>query len=148
MLLMLKSVYETAKRDENLSLLYRLLVERKAHESISHIDMPTWGEHSKFVDTKPYKGWYIIVSDSEPVGSIYITYQNEIGIHILDDYRKKGIGTAALAELMAKHQERFYLANINPANEKSVKFFTEKHAFKHIQNTYKLERKYDAGTGL
>jgi L-amino acid N-acyltransferase YncA len=39
---------------------------------------------------------------------------------------------------MAKHPRPEFLANINPANARSIRMF-EKMGFGHIQNTYRLE---------
>lgn len=144
---MLKDVYEIGYLDEHYSILYRLLAEREEHESISHNTMPTYRQHTEFLNKKPYKGFYIIYESVDaskgeidiPIGSIYVTYSNEIGIHIFKKYRRHGFGENALLDLMDKHKEKYYLANINPANEASIKFFTEKRKFKHIQNTYRFD---------
>lgn len=111
--------------------------EREPHESISHKGLPTWQEHIDFINRIPYKGWYIIKEDERIIGSVYLSYNNEIGIHILKFYRRSGFASIAIELLMEKHPEKFYLANINPANEKSIKLFN-KLGFSHIQNTYKL----------
>lgn len=126
--------------------LYNLLEERKAYESISHNTLPTWQEHLDFIARIPYKAWYIIMNESgiedigEPVGSIYLSYNNEIGIGIFENERRHGYATDAIKLLMEMHPEKFYLANINPANLKSINLFN-KLGFKHIQNTYKLGTK-------
>lgn len=137
-----QSIYH-GNKDENYSFLYQLLVEREPHESISHNDMPTWKQHEEFLSRSPYKGWYLIWKDPlTPVGSVYITFTNEIGVHIAKKYRGQGFGTLGIAKIMEMHKEQFFLANINPANTKSIDLF-QKYGFKHIQNTYKLERKKD-----
>lgn len=135
-----QSVYD-GNRDENYSFLYQLLIERTPNESISHKGMPTWKQHEDFLNRTPYKGFYIIYKDSTtPVGSVYISYSNEIGIHIQYKYRKQGFGKLGIAKIIEMHPELFYLANINPLNEKSINLF-QSLGFSHIQNTYKLEIK-------
>ena len=117
--------------------LYELLKQRNLNENISHKKMPTFSQHVKFVISKPYSKWYIIEYKKQKVGSIYLTQTNEIGIHIIKAIRRKNIATLALKILMKEHPKQRYLANINPKNQKSIKFFT-KQKFNLIQYTYEL----------
>lgn len=103
--------------------------------------MPTYKEHVEFVVKKPYDGWYIVEGKPKrgmPVkmGHIYITKRSEIGIHILDAHKGKGVGTQALNEIMNLHKRKRYYANINPNNLDSRMFF-KKNGFNLLQNTYK-----------
>ena len=41
--------------------LYNQLKERESKINISHKNMPTFEEHSKFVMSNPYSKWYIII---------------------------------------------------------------------------------------
>ena len=126
-----------------ISILYSLLEERTSEESISHKGMPSLANHSAFILSKPYLAWYFIeIPDIKPdefiiVGGIYLTKQREIGVSIFNTHRRQGYGLKAIKLLMGKHPGEF-LANINPANEKSIELFTEL-GFKHIQNTYRHE---------
>lgn len=122
-------------------ILYQLLYERQPYESISHTGMPSYQDHKDFIERHPYKNWWIIYSDlgagMVAVGSMYLTYNNEIGIAVFNKYRRKGYAENAIGILMRVTNEPFYLAHINPINEKSIKLFA-KFGFLHIQNTYKL----------
>lgn len=117
--------------------LYELLRERKSHQSISHKEFPTSGQHIGFVFSRPYLAWYIAYAEGEPVGAVYITKEREIGVHILNRYQEQGFGPHAVRLIMEKHSGKF-LANINPENLPSIRMF-ERMGFKHIQNTYCLE---------
>jgi len=117
--------------------LYELLRERQPIENISHKKMPTYKQHIKFVNSKPYSKWYVIHYKNQKVGTIYMTKQNEIGIHIRKDYRRHGLGKYTMKLLIKKNSRKRYLANINPKNKKSIKFFT-KQGFKLIQYTYEM----------
>ncbi len=119
--------------------LFNLLKERDPQTNISHKKMPTYSQHEKFVKSKPYKKWYIIKSQSNKVGSIYLSEQDEIGIFLKKDVQGKNIGNQALEILMKKSPKQRYLANVNPNNSKSISFF-EKNGFKLIQYTYELEK--------
>lgn len=99
--------------------------------------MPTFKKHLKFVISKPYDKWYIIMENGEKVGSIYLSKNNEIGIFLKKGKRKHGIGKKALELIIEKNSKKRYLANINPKNHRSIKFFI-KNNFKLIQYTYEL----------
>ncbi len=117
--------------------LFELLKERKPHMNISHKKMPTYSQHVRFILSKPYKKWYIIKIKNESVGSIYLSYQDEIGIFILQKFQRLQIGKEVIKLLMEKNPRKRYLANINPKNKKSIKFFKEQN-FELIQYTYEL----------
>ena len=87
--------------------------------------------------SKPYSKWYIIQKDSQSIGSIYLSKQNEIGIFLIKNMQGRKIGQIALEMLMKKHPKHRYLANINPKNKKSIDFFIQNN-FKLIQYTYEL----------
>ena len=125
--------------EKDVQFLYNLLEERKPVTYISHKKMPTYEEHVNFVKSSPYSKWYIIEVDGERAGSIYLTKQNEIGIFLNEGLQEKGIGSNALNVLIGKNPDLRYLANINPENKKSIKFF-KKLGFTLIQYTYGLNK--------
>jgi RimJ/RimL family protein N-acetyltransferase len=73
------------------------------------------------------------------VGSIYLTSQNEIGIFIKKSFQNKQIGNIALRKLIKKNPKKRYLANVNPKNKKSIRFF-KNNGFKLIQYTFELNK--------
>ncbi len=119
--------------------LYDLLKDRDSNVNISHKRMPSFKEHIKFIKSKPYSKWYIIKDNNEKVGSIYLSKQNEIGLFLKNNVQGKNIGTQALKLLIMQKPKKRILANINPKNKKSIKFF-EKNGFKLIQYTFELEK--------
>lgn len=123
--------------------LYELLKERTPIESISHKEMPSFEQHGRFVRSKPYEHWYLIRSSAEfrydDLGSIYLTRQDEIGLHLFTRHRGCGYGTMAMLELMKLCPRHRYLANINPMNGISKDFFA-KHGFAPIQVTMELTK--------
>lgn len=131
--------------------LYELLKERTPEQSISHIKMPTFEEHVAFVEHPGYRVWNLILDGDVVVGSVYLTPRNELGIAIFKAHQRKGYATFAFnamnkvwAYMLRKHRNvvggntASFLANINPNNEASIKFF-ESLGFVHIQNTYRYE---------
>jgi RimJ/RimL family protein N-acetyltransferase len=133
--LTLVSVYDAPGAED---ILYRLLQERTDEINISHRAMPRWEDHIRFVASRPYSEWYLIEQQGEFIGSIYLSRQDEIGIFIFRARQGSGLGRQAIAALIARHPRKRYLANINPANHRSIAFF-QNLGFRHIQNTYALE---------
>jgi RimJ/RimL family protein N-acetyltransferase len=127
--------------------LYELLRERDETINISHCKMPSFEEHIRFVDSRPYREWFIIFDEwgnlkMGPIGSIYLTKPpkpsqagNEIGIFIKKEFQGKGFGKAAICLLMNRHPGEHFLANINPHNARSIDLF-EGLGFELMQVTY------------
>jgi RimJ/RimL family protein N-acetyltransferase len=124
---------------QGVAVAWRLLSERPAHANISHSSMPTPEEHAAFVQNNPYRNWFVIddttASSGErvPVGTIYATKQNEIGIAILMEHQRKGYARRAIREFMncvpplpAEQGLRSgrYVANVAPGNTASIELFT------------------------
>ena len=119
--------------------LYDLLMERDTRANISHKKMPTYNQHVSFVSAKPYSKWYVILYGASKAGSIYLTSQNEIGIFIKKSFQNKQIGNIVLHKLIQKNPKKRYLANVNPQNKKSMRFF-KNNGFKLIQYTFELSK--------
>ena len=68
--------------DLQVRFLYYLLKIRK--HNISHIKMPNFSDHKKFVEKNPYKYWYIIELNEKFLGSFYIKSDNSIGLNLVD----------------------------------------------------------------
>ena len=136
----IKLVDVYSQSDASTDMLYRLLEERAGNTqiNISHLTMPPWEDHCKFVLSHPYAYWYIIVSgDKDEVGAVYITRNDEIGIFIFRTYQGRGYGPDAIKDLMSRHPRDRYLANINPLNKPSIGVFTHM-GFDQIQSTYEF----------
>ena len=105
--------------------------------NISHKKIPTYYEHVKFVKSKPYSKWYVLENSKTKIGSIYLSKNDEIGIFLKKKYFSKGFANKALELLIQKNPRDRYLANVNPKNIRSIKFF-KKNGFKLIQYTFEL----------
>ena len=120
-------------KKEDYTFLHDLLSQRHSIVNISHKRMPTWEEHVKFIKSKPYSKWYIILKSKQKIGSIYLSKNDEIGIFLSKKFQGKNVGNSALNELMKKNPRKRFLANVNPKNKKSISFF-KKNGFKLIQS--------------
>ena len=129
--------------------LYELLSERKSYENISHKKNPTYAKHVKFVMSKPYTKWYIIYHGKEKIGSIYLTKQDEIGIHFKESLKanlqpKSVFWLRVLKITMKKNPRNRYLVNINPRNTR-MKNFLKNAGFELIQYTYEVPKRINHG---
>ena len=127
--------------NSDVKFLFDLLKERDPRANISHKKMPTYSQHTKFIKSKPYSKWYIILKSKQKIGSIYLSKNDEIGIFLSKKFQGKNVGNFTLNELMKKNPRKRFLANVNPKNKKSISFFKNNN-FKLIQYTFeKAKRK-------
>lgn len=119
--------------------LFKLLEKRENFENISHKVLPTFKKHEKFVNSKPYFKWYVIFENSKKIGSAYLSNQNEIGIHFLNQKNYEYFFLQSLKIIMKKHPRERFLVNISPKNKKLKKIF-EKNLFNLIQFTYEIKQ--------
>lgn len=126
--------------DAHLSVLYWLLATRDKAACISHKKMPSFQEHTEFVQSRPYDAWYMLLEEAKIVGAIYLTNHSEVGIALEVSSRGKGIGPEAIQELMIRHPRERYAANVAIANEGSQRFFEGKLGWKKVSMTYEFVR--------
>ena len=109
--------------------LYEILKERLKYpdENISHKSLPSYEEHINFCYSHPYLVWYVIVNAQKNdacIGSVYMSKDFEIGIHIAEGHQKRGIGKDAVEHLLSMYPKLGTVkANINPHNKRSIEFF-------------------------
>lgn len=117
--------------------LYALLLERDDSININH-KSATILDHIKFFNSLPYRSWDIIEVEGVVVGAIYLTRSNEIGIFIFKEHQGKGYGPSAIKMMVARHPGERLLANINPANDRSIAMFAGI-GFELSQQTYAIQ---------
>ena len=130
------NLIDVYKHKNSATLLYQLLQEREQHQCISHKELPSFINHLRFFDSKPYLAWYLVELGGIVIGSTYLTKDREIGIFLFKEHQGKSLGAKAVQLLMDTHPGRF-LANIAPTNPGSAEFFRNM-GFKPIQHTYEL----------
>ena len=125
--------------------LYDLLLERDPAINISHREIPSFDDHRRFVESQPYRAWYLVHADEEPVGAIYLTNPptpshagNEIGIFISKAHQGKGYAKRAICILMSMHPAKRFLANISTGNPRSMRLFWSL-GFELVQHTLAKE---------
>lgn len=63
--------------------LFELLAQRLhkiSHKEVSYV------EHKQFVESHPYRDWFLIRIGENYVGSFYVSNENTIGINLEDEY--------------------------------------------------------------
>ena len=125
-----------AVKSIDLEFLYELLKQRESKHNISHRRMPNYNQHVKFVNSKPYAFWYIIIENEERVGSVYLTTLNEIGVSLV---KGKGLEEEVLKLIIKRHPRKRFFINISPKNKK-LELLIKKFGFKMIQKTYEIDR--------
>ena len=123
---------------EELKFLYELLKQREPEQNISHIKMPKYNQHVKFVRSKPYAFWYIIIENGEKIGSVYLTDLDEVGISFVKRKKEKGLEEQVLKLIMKRHPRKKFFINISPKNKK-FEILVKKYGFKMVQKTYEFE---------
>jgi RimJ/RimL family protein N-acetyltransferase len=147
---MLKLVDVYTQQAEEMSttkFLYELLKERTITTNISHREMPSFEKHCAFVDSRPYHEWFLIYQEwgnieMGPLGSVYLSKQNEIGVFIAKKHQRQGYGQIAVCLLMNRHPGEQFLANVNPHNSRSIAMF-EGLGFEMLQVTYVKRPNHD-----
>tara|TARA_B100001059_G_C17804689_1_gene568355 strand:+ start:286 stop:720 length:435 start_codon:yes stop_codon:yes gene_type:complete len=69
--------------NSQVKILYELLLNRSY--SISNESHPTYKHHKEFVFRHPYRQWYLIYDKKICIGSVYIHYDNSIGINLVKE---------------------------------------------------------------
>tara|TARA_A100001015_G_C14577367_1_gene551521 strand:- start:155 stop:571 length:417 start_codon:yes stop_codon:yes gene_type:complete len=120
--------------------LYHLLTNRRY--SISHQNLPSFEEHSKFVSKNPYLVWYLIYKNFELLGSTYIQKDNSVGIDLklpnkedvieISSYIKKN--HLPLKPVKSLRRGDFFV-NISPFDKELIEIFKKLNQ-KEIQRSF------------
>ena len=69
--------------------LYEILHKRE--HTISHKDMPSYDKHTFFVFNNPYRCWFIVYYESAILGSMYVQYDNSVGLSFCKPIERKAL---------------------------------------------------------
>lgn len=132
----------------SIDFLYLLLCQRPSAANISHKALPSYEDHRAFVNAHPYRYWYVIetAETATPVGAIYATHRNELGIAIEQEFHRQGYARRALEMFIRTHnplpairghRNGNWLANVAMDNDPSHNLF---HAIggRPLQVTYEI----------
>lgn len=127
--------------------LYNILKSRDKKNDISHRSLPTFKEHQNFINSMPYRYWLLIYKKKNIIGSVYITYLNEISIKLIKNnslaYKMTLYLIVAnikpLSPIPSKRNKNFVI-NISPKDKFYVTLLSKIGA-KKIQETFKFDIK-------
>lgn len=122
--------------------LFECLKKRPVVHAISHRALPSFEDHCLFVDSRPYRLWYLIEDAGLYVGSAYLTEMNDIGLFLTPEHTSKAAEAIQLIlsthrplpAITSKRIESFSI-NVNPSNLDLIKN-VESAGGQHVQNTY------------
>lgn len=112
------------KNKKHILFLYKLLKNRDIECNISHYKNPSIEEHIKFVNSHPYRHWFCIKKENKLLGSVYVTYNNEVSIILFKKNKKNFIKTLKLILSYIKplpaipsRRNKNFTLNLSPANK-------------------------------
>lgn len=125
---------------EHIAQSYELLNARVY--SISKSANISYEQHSKFIKTHPYRYWFFIKLKSKTIGTLYISFENTIGIHIIQEANDslKDIMQLIikkfkpLQEIPSVRNKNFVLNVATPDHE--LKNLLRELGYKEIQSTF------------
>ena len=132
------------ENNKHCKILYEFLKKREF--KISHKKLPVFSTHKNFIKKNRYRKWFLIVHKNNFIGSIYILYDNGIGIdvesvnyHLIDNILKIiFMNINPLKAIPSIRIDKFHI-NINPTNN-SFKEIIEKLGATLQQQTFIFNR--------
>lgn len=133
------------KNSSHIECLYKLLKDKQFN--ISHNKLPSFIDHKKFVQKNPYRKWFLIYMNNLVSGSVYLTYENFIGINLPSN--ESDIYFEILNYIFKNFEplheiksirNKYFLVNTNKDNINLINAI-ERHLMKEIQRTYILKTK-------
>tara|TARA_X000000950_G_C13918380_1_gene662085 strand:- start:2890 stop:3351 length:462 start_codon:yes stop_codon:yes gene_type:complete len=128
----------------HIDILFKLLKKRKAFTNISHHKVPSYEQHKRFVNSEPYRYWFLIRNNNSYKGSTLITKNNEISIKLL---KHDNIIFSEIIGLIMKNIKPLkeipsirngnFIFNVSPKNKEVIKTLNNIKCQK-IQETYKI----------
>lgn len=91
--------------------LYELLTLRR--HSISHIKVPPFKEHQRFVRHHPYRVWYLVNFKNTYIGAAYVTYENCISVTLASHAECLHV---VLGLLVRRHRPLKEIKSVRPKN--------------------------------
>ena len=79
---MTKLIEIDKKNKNHKDILFDILNKRSFN--ISHEKEISYNEHLLFVNNHPYRKWFLISEGNKFIGTIYLTFENEVGINLID----------------------------------------------------------------
>ncbi len=135
---------EVNKSDNHKKLLFEVFQQRKDNERISSDPQLVFDDHIKFVEDHPYRYWFLVKTGDRYIGSVNISYENSLGIHLFAKYENfvgqlihKICKTIKPLPKLASVRSGDFIVNISPKNIK-LEQELEILGAQCIQKTFKL----------
>ena len=116
----------------HIKFLFSLLKDRNSNYNISHSKLPNFNEHKKFVQSIPYRYWFLIFNKENIIGASYVSRLNEISIRLTEeDYEVyKEILNLIIKNIkplraIASKRNKNFVINISPKEKYYAKFLNK-----------------------
>lgn len=86
---------------------------KKRLYSISHKSVPSFDEHTEFVQNHPYRKWIIVKNAETAIGNVYIQFDNSIGLNV---------DSSVTLEQILEILKQVYISNLPLPEVPSVRF--------------------------
>ena len=123
---------------------YLVFLNRKKNTRISSKDELSFKDHCHFVKNHPYRLWYLIEFKGFLIASIYLKFDNTLGLNFLSFEKKIFINIINLVLKVVKPlpkidsvRPEFFIMNLASHNNKYKKILKD-NGFKKIQETFSL----------
>lgn len=125
-------------------ILFALYVKRSTDSRISSSSVLDWNKHQDFVHSHPYRHWALVLLDEVPIGSLYFTQNNEVGLSLVSE--KEGLYATILRHLVTQLdplpaipsvRRGTFVVNVAPSQEAILLALRECGAVL-IQHTYEV----------
>ena len=137
---MIELIEVNINNNAHIQTLYTLLKNKRFN--ISNERIPSFNDHLEFVQNCKYRKWYLASKSSKVFGSVYLTYDNIIGINVLSNDTHEYIDIIKLIinnhnplSPIASIRSKYFLVNVKPTNLSLIKALRTL-GMEHIQNTY------------
>lgn len=129
----------------HINILYKFLKKRSIYDNISHTSLPNYQQHRLFVNTNPYRYWFLIFFSKKVIGSAYVSRLNEISIKIeknnLVIYKetlKLLIENLKPLKEIPSQRSKHFVINVSPKNKNLINLLS-KMGLQKIQETYTIK---------
>lgn len=131
--------------DLHINELFKLYNSRPDYHKISALNKITITKHKKFVKNHPYRFWFLIKLKNQYIGTLYLSYENNMGIYVGKSYEKVikilvKKTTSKIKPIKGKLSimQSYYTFNISTKNKNYSKIFTSMN-YKKIQETFLIK---------
>ena len=136
--------------NDHKTFLFEIFQKRKKNDRISSFINLSYEEHCRFINEHPYRYWFLVKKTDRYIGTLYISNENCIGIHLLQRYQNyfellinQVLETYEPLPAVPSVRSSNFIVNISP-NNNQLETILQKMGANCIQKTFKLVKNENA----